>query len=1111
MTCPNCGADIRAGRRFCGACGVALPSPCSSCGFENERDARFCGGCGRNLAERPPQSPQAYTPKHLADRILTSRAAMEGERKQVSVLFCDLVDSSQLAARLEPETMHEIMNRVLRLMAEAVHRYEGTVNQFLGDGLMALFGAPIALEDHALRAVHAALTIVDTVAGYGRELHREQGIDVRLRIGINTGPVVVGRIGDDLRMDYTAVGDTTHLAARLQGLAEPGGVLLSEATYRAVEGHVRADALGPVPIKGRAEPVRVWNVTGLRRRRSRLQIGIERGLSPLAGRQYELGLITACWERAKSGHGQVVNLVGDAGVGKSRLLFEFRQSPKDRPVPWLEGQCSTYAQSTPYLPLLEILRASFQIEEGDPPLQMEEKLRRGVSQLGEGLDEAVPFLRELFQLPSVDDSVRHLDPQTKRRRTFDAIRALTVMGARNVLKTRHQPLILALEDLHWADRTTEDYLAYFMPGIVNVPILVITTQRPGQSPRWADCPGYNSLGLEVLSDGEVETLMKSVLGAAEIPGKLLRSVIEKAEGNPLAVEEIGASLRERGIAVRSADGVQWAGDLTVDFPASIQDIVRARIDRLAEEVKTTLQNAAAIGRQFGESLLAAISDPIVEVSLHLATLKQLELVYEARSFPETELAFKHAVIQDVAYQSLLARRRVDLHAAIGRVIEEVYADQLDEQLGVLVHHYRLGRQPDKVAHYSVRAGDRAARLHATAEAKSHYEVALEALRALPASPEVQGAEIDAVLKLAAVGTTRQDIERDRDNLGRAKALAEALGDDARLARVLYWLGRLEYVLWNPTAAIDYAQRSLDVGERLGDDAIVAPPVNLLGRIYWIQSDLTRAAQMLERSTEQMQRLGNKGEESTAAATAACVFGLMGRFGEARPFADRGIRLAEEIKSPFAIAAAYQQRGIIRDQQGEWAPALDDYQIARATAERVGDVFRVFVLKSWEGRARLMLGDVAGARALVEEGLAIAAKLGTRLILGWQKGFLAACVLGAGDHATAATLGEEAIQAASETGDRMPLALGKRALADAVALGEGADHPRAHTLMRDAVQLLEESGAAPELARTYVHYAALLRRAGDADAARSHLATSLAMFERMRMAWDEARVRALLAS
>jgi class 3 adenylate cyclase/tetratricopeptide (TPR) repeat protein len=1101
MKCVRCGVDNREGRRFCGACGASIPNPCAACGFANEPGEAFCGGCGQPLGPRAAESPQAYTPKHLVERILTSRGALEGERKQVSVVFCDVVDSSRLAEQLDPEAMHEVMDRVLRLMAEAVHRYDGTVNQFLGDGLMALFGAPIALEDHALRAVHAALAIQETVTGYNAQLARERGVELRLRVGVNTGPVVVGRIGDDLRMDYTAVGDTTHLAARLQALAEPGSVLVSEATYRAVEGYVRAQGLGPLAVKGRSEPVRAFKITGRRRRRSRLEVRIERGLSPLAGRGQELALLGECWERAKSGRGQLVGILGEAGVGKSRLLFEFRESLKSEPVTWLEGQCSAYGQGTPYLPFLEVLRAIFQIEDGDHPLQVEEKLRRGVQLLDGGLEDVLPFMRELFQLPGEDHAVRHLDPQTRRRRTFEAIRALILHEARS------RPLVLALEDLHWADKTSHDYLGFFVPSIVSMPVLVVTTQRPGHVVGWTDKTWYTQLALDVLSDREVEAMMKGLLGAGEIPERLLRGVAEKAEGNPLAVEEITASLWERGIVTRDADGVRWRGDLTVDFPGTIQDIVRARIDRLDEGVKATVQNASAIGRRFGARLLAAISDTPADVDTHLGTMKDLEVVHEIRFFPELELAFKHAVIQDVAYQSLLAKRRTELHAAIGRALEGLYADQIDEQAAVLVHHYQLGGRHDKVAQYGVLAGDRASRLHATAEAKAHYEAALEAIRALPESPGAQSAEIDAVLKLAAVGTTRQDIERDRENLGHARALAEALGDDARLARVLYWLGRLEYVLWNPRAAVDFALMSLEVGERLGDDATVAPPVNLLGRIYWIQSDYARSAQMLERSVEQMRRLGNKGEESTAAATAGCVFGLMGAFERAVPFADQGVRLAEEIKNPFAEAAAYQQRAIVHDQRGDWERALADYQLARAVAERAGDVFRVFVLKSWEGRARAMTGDPAGGRVLVEEGLELAAKIGTRLILGWQKTFLAACHLGAGDHAAAATVAEEAIRAAAETGDRMPLALASRTLADALAR-EGSD-ARADALMREALRLLEEIGARPELARTYVHDAALLRHAGDAAAARQYLARGIEMFEAMRMAWDLARARALL--
>jgi tetratricopeptide (TPR) repeat protein len=474
--------------------------------------------------------------------------------------------------------------------------------------------------------------------------------------------------------------------------------------------------------------------------------------------------------------------------------------------------------------------------------------------------------------------------------------------------------------------------------------------------------------------------------------------------------------------------------------------------------------------------------------------------------PEPELAFKHAVIQDVAYQGMLARRRSDLHASIGEAIERLYADQIEEQAAVLVHHYRGAGRHEKIVQHGLAAGDRAARLHATAEAKGHYEEALSAVRALPVSPERQRIEIDAILKLAAVGGTRQDIDRDRANLTRALALGETLRDEPRRARVLYWLGRLEYVLWNPRAAIEYASRSLEIGERLGDDAILAPPVNLMGRIYWIQSDYVRAAQMLERNVEQMRRLGNKGEESTAAATAGCVFGLMGDFDRALPFADQGVRIAEEIRNPFAEAAAYQQRGIIFDQRGDWAKALADYEAGRAMAERAGDLFRVFVLKSWEGRARGMIGDLAAGRLLIEDGLALSDRIGTRLILGWQKTFLAACHLAQGDGPAAAALAEEAIQAARDTGDLVPLALAQRTLAEAIWLGGGADRERAESLMTEAIRVLEEVRARPELARTYTSYAVLLAGSGRDDLAAPFLGKGLEMLEGMGMIWDAQRAR-----
>ena len=550
MTCPRCHAENREGRRFCAKCAAPLAAPCPSCGFSNEPGEDFCGGCAAPLAaaSRPVEpplaaSPQSYTPKHLAQKILASKSALEGERKQVTVLFCDLVDSSRLAERLDPESMHEIMDGALRLMAEAVHRYEGTVNQFLGDGLMALFGAPVAMEDHAFRGVQAALAIRETLSGYSEQLKRDRGVELHLRLGLNTGPVVVGRIGDDLRMDYTAVGDTTNLASRIQSLAEPDTILVAEATHRLVEGYVRSEPLGPVAVKGRSAPVEAHRVIGRRRGRTRLEVSVERGLTRLVGRDRELGLLRDCLDRARAGRGQVVGLVGDPGVGKSRLLYEFRKSLGGERVTWLEGHCVAYGQTTPYLPILQMLRTNFEVEEGDNPLQIHEKLRQRVHRLDPALGGILPFLHELFGLPGSDEALGHLDPKDKRQKTFEAIRTLTLAGA------QRRPHVLILEDLHWIDKTSVDYLAFLIAALAGVPVLLLTTQRPGYTVRWGDKTFYTQIALDLLTERETESLVAALLGSHHLPSDLTQIVREKAEGNPLFVEEITTSLLQRGMLV----------------------------------------------------------------------------------------------------------------------------------------------------------------------------------------------------------------------------------------------------------------------------------------------------------------------------------------------------------------------------------------------------------------------------------------------------------------------------------------------------------------------------------------------------------------------------------
>ena len=1101
MKCPRCESENRQERQFCAKCGAPLAVPCPCCGFSNASGEDFCGGCGKAIALPPgasgPEflSPKTYTPKYLAERILTSRSALEGERKQVTVLFCDIVDSSRLATRLDPEVTHEVMDRALRLMAESVHRYGGTVNQFLGDGVMALFGAPLALEDHAVRAVQAALAIKETITGYSEQLKGERGVEIRLRLGLNTGLVVVGRIGDDLRMDYTAVGDTTHLAARMQGLAEPDTILITEATHRFVAGLFQTLRVGPVSVKGRSEPVTVYRVTGRRRGRTRLEVSAERGLTPLVGRQHELDLLREYLTRAKAGRGQVVGIVGEPGVGKSRLLYEFRESLEGDSLIWVVGRCLPYGQTTPYLPLLESLCANFQIDEDDNALQLRQKLREGVRRLDPGLEHLLPILGELFGLPAEDESLKYLDPKEKRQRTFEAVRTLTVAGA------QRRPHVVIVEDLHWIDRSSEDYLAFLIESVAAVPLLVLTTHRPSFAVRWADKTYYTQVPLGLLTREATEEMVAALLGTRDLPPELLRVVREKAEGNPLFIEEMTNSLLERGILVRNNGGLQWVGDVRVEIPATIQDIIRARIDRLEEPVKRTVQTAAVIGREFGVRLLTRISEMAEEVERYLETLKHVELIHEKRFFPELEYIFKHGVTQDVAYQSLLAQRRKDIHGAIGRAIEHLYPDRLEEQAPILAHHWARSDNQPKSVEYALMAGDGAARLYANTEATAYYEQALASARAQPASPEAHRAEIDATLRLASVALTREHFERDLTNLKRSEGLAERLEDQPRRSRILYWLGRTHYTSATPDVAIEYGRQALEVAERLGEEPILAPPVNLLGRIHWMRCEFAEACEFLARSVEQMHRLGNQVEEATAAGMLSIAHALSGHFPLAEEAAERGVRIAEVIGHLPTLAACLQYRGQTQLHRGNWRRALPDYERGLEMARKSGDLFRVYLLRGNLGWAYVVAGDYAQAEEELGRGIRMADQLGTQFFLSTLVSCLAECRLAGGHVGDALRLSREAIALATEGNSPWLQSVAWRVLAQVLLLGDPSDARGGENAIQKAMALQRDFDIRPELARSLVVTARLLQAKGEAERARETHAQAIGMFKDMQMAWD----------
>ena len=727
---------------------------------------------GPESAKAQERAPLSYTPRHLAEKILTSRAALAGERKQVTVLFCDLANNTALAERLGPEAMHTLLNQFFELALGEVHRYEGTINQFLGDGFMALFGAPIAHEDHARRAVLAAVGLRQRLHAGPTPLGQQYGVEVAVRLGLNTGLVIVGAIGDNLRMDYTAIGDTTNVAARLQQVAGPDRIVLSEATHRLMAGYCTTQPLGELSLKGKAEPVRAWEVVAVQEARTRLEVEAERGLTPFVGRGRELQLLTDCFAQAQAGHGQVVFLVGEAGLGKSRLLLELRQH-LGTAATWLEGHAVSFGRSMAFHPVIDLLRRNFRLEEGDAEGTIIEKMAQGVLRLGEDLRPLLPYLRSLLAVDPGEAAVRTMDPQLRRAETFDALRRLLLRAA------EVRPQVVVFEDLHWMDQATEAFLTFTMDSIPTGRVLCLLTYRPGYVHPFGDRTYYTRLALPTLSSADTVQMARAMLATEHLPEALQTLIIQKAEGNPFFVEEVVKSLRETGAMRREGDHYVLARPLDETVvPDTIQDVLMARIDRLEEAPKKTLQLAAVIGREFTRRLLDRLADIQERTEPYLQELKALELIYEKRLYPELAYMFKHALTQDVAYNSLLVQRRQELHRLIGLAIEELYADRLAEQYEVLAYHFARGEEWAKALEYFCQAAEKAAQAFATREAVALYDQALEAAGHL-------GAAVDAETLMAIhqakanLYFVLSDFERARAEGERLLALARRAGDRVR--------------------------------------------------------------------------------------------------------------------------------------------------------------------------------------------------------------------------------------------------------------------------------------------------------------------------------------------
>src|SRR5215468_5757231 len=942
MKCPKCQHENAVEARFCEQCAAPLPRTCDNCGSRVSLTAKFCPECGHPL--RPVAddsrfaSPKSYTPQHLADKILTSRAALEGERKQVTVLFADIKGSMELLADRDPEDAQKLLDPVLERTIEAVHRYEGTVNRVMGDGIMALFGAPIAHEDHAVRACYAALRMQETVTRYAEEVQRTHGVPVTIRVGLNSGEIVVCAVGNDLHMDYTVVGQTAHLAARMEQMAKPGSVLTTADTLELAEGYVAMKPLGPMPVKGLANPVQIYEVTGAGDARTRIQVAAGRGLTRFVGRDVELEQLRRAQQLAARGQGQVVALVGEAGVGKSRLVREFVHSQNTVECLVLESKSVSYGRATPYLPVIELLRDYFNVNIHDSTQSIRERMTGKVLALDASLQDTIPPMLDLLDALDPDDPFRSLDLAQRRQSTYQAVVRLLLS------ESRVRPVIAVYEDLHWHDSLSLGLLSELVVAAQQARLLLVVSYRPEYKDEWRNRPNYRQIRLDPLASESLAEFLQALVGPDPSLAPLKNFLERRASGNPFFAEEILRRLVDTTVVVVVRGGYRLARPFSsTEVPPTVQAVLAARIDALPPSHKHLLQEAAVIGHEVPFGLLHAICG-LSEDQLRglLDGLQVAEFLYSTQLFPDLKYTFKHSLTHDVTYSGILHERRREIHARVVNAIEKLYADRLGEQVERLADHAVRGQLNDKAVQYLRQAGAKAAARSALLDARSSYEKALDLLKSQPDSQAAMEQAFEIRLELRRILRQLGEGRNMLHHLREAEALAERLGDDRRRGQVYALMTTVLSSLDELDEALVAGTRALEIAGRLGDSELGIVATSNLEQVYYYRGEYQHVLQFTA---------DNLGAPSVGAAhqyfgmgALPSVFGRaypvmsfaeIGRFKEAAKYEAEAIQLAEPTQHAHTIGWAYLAASILRLFKGDWkARSLVENWIVRLRSGNV---------------------------------------------------------------------------------------------------------------------------------------------------------------------------------
>ena len=1088
---------------------------CTNCDHENPPEAKFCMECGREMgvAAKPSRSPLDVTPPHLAEKIRRSGSELVGEHKQVTVLFADVTGSMELQEGVDPEAWHTIMDRFFTIMCEGVSRFEGTVNKFTGDGIMALFGAPIAHEDHAQRACYAALHLAESLSGYALELRRERGLNFHVRMGVNSGEVVVGSIGADLRMDYTALGHTVGLASRVEQLAEPGKAYLTENTAELAKGFFELEDLGEFTIKGVSRPVRVHELVGVGTARSRLDIARARGFSRFVGRDHEMKVLEEALARAMDGEGSVVGVVAEPGVGKSRLCYEFAERCRARGIFLREARGVSHGKGIPFLPVMEMLRDFFEITDADSDERAREKVAGRLVLLDASLQEWLPLLFDFMGIGDPANPPPRMDPEARLRRLFAIVK--DVVHARS----RKEPGVLILEDLHWIDPGSAAFLQTLIDAISGTRTLVVANFRPEYRADWMAEETYHAMPLHPLGPEAVDQLLADLLGDDPSVVRAADTIRERTAGNPFFVEELVLALAESGSLV-GAHGAYRLGRPIDDHlvPRSVEAVLAARIDRLGESEKSLLQTAAVIGREFAEPVLQRVAgQDETAIGPALAALVGAEFLFEVSLYPEAVYTFKHPLSHEIAYRSQLGERRAAVHREVARALVELYPDKFEENAALISHHFELAGDVRDAARWSATAATWVGRTN-------HFEAVRrwQRVRTLAAAlGDDDEAEVLAVLACAqALGHGwRLGLPRsETDEIVRhGRALAEKRDDLRSLALVTAVEAGMKGISHGAISeGFRQAVEADAIAERTGDPTlrlIVGPPLVYLGLL---SGQLEKAIEMTERL------LATPPDDPMVGADLlyfspyiwmvvqhGFLLGYLGRMGDS----------ARRLREALELARAHddvETAGWVHGGHVRLASLTGDLSIIGThaeqsveIAERIGSSFSQVIAYSNIALAHVLREDYDAAIEAAARAVEVARE--RNIGLEWIPLALAAqaqAYLGAGDRRARPTA-EEAASLARAANE--PIIEAEALLVLSRILIRAGSYAEAKEALSRTLSLIERTGARAIAPAAHEELAELARRIGDDETHQHELREAHRLYTEMGATGHLTRVDPLVSS